>query len=83
MECDTKINEIATQYAAMVDVPKAKLLRSGKYNAKKNRIGFDVEKAAYELWGVNVMRMPGMSRESLMRLLGEPGTDFTYGVRVG
>ena len=77
MECDSKINEIATRYAAMVDVPKVQLLRSEKRNAKKNLIGFDVEKAAYELWGVNVMRIPGMSRGSLMRLLGELGADFT------
>lgn len=77
MECDTKINEIATRYAAMVDAPKVQLLRSEKRNAKKNLIGFDVEKSAYELWGVNVMRIPGMSRGSLMRLLGELGADFT------
>lgn len=77
MECDTKINEIATRYAAMVDAPKVQLLRSEKRNTKKNLIGFDVEKAAYELWGVNVMRIPGMSRGSLMRLLGELGADFT------
>ena len=77
MECDTQINEIATRYAAMVDAPKVQLLRSEKRNAKKNLIGFDVEKAAYELWGVNVMRIPGMSRGSLMRLLGELGADFT------
>ena len=76
-ECDSKINEIATQYAAAVDAPKAELLRSKKYNVKKNQIGFDVEKAAFELWGVNVMRMPGMSRSSLLRLLGELGADFT------
>lgn len=76
-ECDSKINEIATQYAAAVDAPKAELLRSEKYNVKKNQIGFDVEKAAFELWGVNVMRMPGMSRSSLLRLLGELGADFT------
>lgn len=77
MECDTKINEIATRYAAMVDAPKVQLLRSEKRNTKKNLIGFDVEKVAYELWGVNVMRIPGMSRGSLMRLLGELGADFT------
>ena len=77
MECDSKINEIATRYAAMVDAPKVQLLRSEKRNAKKNLIGFDVEKTAYELWGVNVMRIPGMSRGSLMRLLGELGADFT------
>ena len=75
-ECDSKISEIATKYAALVDAPKADLLRSNKYN-KKNPIGFDVEKSAYELWGVNAMRIPGMSRALLLRLLGELGHDFT------
>src|SRR5574344_2331960 len=55
-ECDSKINKIAIQYTAMVDTPKAELLRSKKYNAKKNLIGFDIEKTAFDLWGVNVMR---------------------------
>ncbi len=76
-ECESEINAIAERYTAMVDAPKAELLRSAKYNAKKNRINFDVEKYAFELWGVNVMRMPGMSRASLLRLLGELGQDFT------
>ena len=65
------------QYSATVDAPKTELLRSGKYNAKKNRIGFDVEKVAFELWGVNVMRIPGMSRGALLRLVGELGAGFT------
>ena len=76
-ECDAKINEIAMQYSATIDAPKTELLRSGKYNAKKNRIGFDVEKVAFELWRVNVMRIPGMSRGALLRLVGELGADFT------
>ena len=49
MECDVKINEIATQYTATLDAPKAEMLRSEKYNAKKNRIGFDIEKTAFEM----------------------------------
>ena len=76
-ECDAKINEIATRYTAIVDAPKAELLRSEKYNAKKIQIGFDVEMTAFELWGVNAMRIPGMSRGALLRLLGELGADFT------
>lgn len=76
-ECDSKINKIAIQYTAMVDTPKAELLRSKKYNAKKNLIGFDIEKTAFDLWGVNVMRVPGMSRGALLRLFGELGQDFT------
>lgn len=77
MECDVKINEIATQYTATLDAPKAEMLRSEKYNAKKNRIGFDIEKTAFELWGINAMRIPGMSRGAILRLVGELGADFT------
>lgn len=51
-ECDSKINKIATQYTAMVDTPKAELLRSKKYNAQRNLIGFDIEKTAFDLWGL-------------------------------
>lgn len=61
-ECDSKIDEITTRYTAVMDKPKAELLRSKKYNAKKNQIEFDIEKTAFDLWGVNVMLMPGMSR---------------------
>lgn len=75
-ECDTKISEIANKYSAIVDVPKAELLRSEKQNAKKNSIGFDIEKVAFDLWAVNVIRIPGMSRSSLLRLVGELGCNF-------
>ena len=76
-ECDKKIEEIANQYTATIDTPRAEILRSEKRDTKKNRIDFDIEKTAHDLWGVNVMRMPGMSRASLLRLVGELGSDFT------
>lgn len=76
-ECDSKIDEIARLYAAKVDVPKAQLLRCKKRIMKKNQIAFDVEQAAFELWGVNTMRIPGMSKASVLRLMGELGHDFT------
>lgn len=77
VECDAKIQEIAMSYTATVDKPKAELLRSEKRDIKKNRIHMDIEQVAHDLWGVNVMRMPGMSRASLLRLVGELGSDFT------
>lgn len=76
-KCDVKISEIATRYTAIVDSTGAELLRSQKYNTRKNRIGFDIEEVAFRLWGVNVMRLPGMSGGSLLRLLGELGQNFT------
>ena len=76
-KCDEKIAKLSLKYAATIDAPKTELLRSEKYNAKKNQIGFDVESAAFNFWSVNVMRVPGMSRASLLRLMGELGADFT------
>jgi hypothetical protein len=74
---DEKIAKLSLKYAATIDALKTELLRSEKYNAKKNRIGFDVERAAFNLWGVNVMRVAGMSRASLLRLMGELRAHFT------
>ena len=54
-ECESEINKIAERYTAMVDAPKAELLRSAKYNAKKNQIGFDVEKYAFEVSWANLV----------------------------
>lgn len=76
-DCDLKIQEIADRYTATIDTQYAEILRSEKPNPKKNQIGFDIEKTAHDLWGVNAMRIPGMSRASLLRLVGELGSDFT------
>ena len=42
-----------------------------------NEVSFDIEQHAYGLWGVNVMRMPAMSKNSLLRLVAELGAEFT------
>jgi transposase len=76
-ECDAKINELFAKYTAKIEAPKTEIIRSKKQNIKKNRIDFDVEKTAFDLWGVNAMLIPGMSRASLLRLAGELGSDFT------
>ena len=76
-KCDEKIAKLSLKYTATIDAPKIELLRSDKYNAKKNQIGFDVESAAFNFWSVNVMRVPGMSRASLLRLMGELRAHFT------
>ena len=75
-ECDAKISEIADKYARMADKPEKECCRSDKRIARKNRVEFDIEKKAFELWGVNAMRIPGMSSTSLLRLVGELGKDF-------
>jgi hypothetical protein len=51
-----------------------------KRNITKDRefkdVGFDIEQYAYKLWGENVMCIPGMSKNALLRLVSELGADF-------
>lgn len=75
-ETEEKIEELVTKYAAKVDTKGAELMRSKKQKQLHNEVSFDIERLAYELWGVNVMRMPGMSKNSLLRLVSELGPDF-------
>ena len=42
-----------------------------------NEVNFDIEQYAYDLWGVNAMMIPAMSKNSLLRLVAELGGDFT------
>lgn len=75
-ECDQKINELIDRYTTLAETPDGELVRSGKRVGKKNKVDFDIEKYAFNIWGVNVMRMPGMSTTSLLKLVAELGADF-------
>lgn len=75
-ECDAKIEEQARLYTATIDAPKTELIRTTKPRSKKNEVHFDIEKIGFEMWGVNVMRIPGMSGGGVLRLVGELGADF-------
>ena len=74
--CDMKIQEIARQYAAHVDLDRHELKRSKKRIAKKNAVNFDIEMYAHALWGVNTMAIPGVGPGALLTLVGELGHDF-------
>ena len=78
-DCDQKIESIAKEYLSEIDAkePKKEWLRSQKKKAQKNAVTIDIEKYAYQLWGVNLMRIPGISDSALLRLTGELGHDFT------
>lgn len=43
---------------------------------QKNAVAFNLEHYGYSIWGVNAMRIPGMSSGSLLQLIGELGHDF-------
>lgn len=76
-EVEAKIEELIKQYTAQVDTEGAELIRSKKQKQLHNEVGFDIEQYAYDLWGVNAMMIPAMSKNSLLRLVAELGGDFT------
>lgn len=75
--CDKKIETILSQYTAQVDESGVEFARSHKPRQAKGNVGMDVERYAFSLWGVNAMRVPGISQNSLLKLVAELGADFT------
>lgn len=47
------------------------------YKKTRHTVGFDVERKAYEMWGVNVFEIPGISHLTALELMRELGHDFT------
>jgi transposase len=79
VETEKKVESLILKYKA--NLPKAtdrqaECIRCNKTEALKNKISIDIEQYAYELWGVNIMRIPGIKKGSLFRLVGELGHDF-------
>lgn len=64
--------EIKEEYDHNVDG----FVRSGKKVSKKHKIGFDVEAYAYQMFGVNIMRVPGISQGALLTMMTELGPGF-------
>ena len=76
-ECERKIEELFKECTSEIDGEKAEeLTRSNKQNGYHNDVSFDVEQYAYQLWGVNVMRLPGLNKNAVLRLASELGGDF-------
>ena len=76
--CDKKIESIAREYLAEIHAgePEKQWLRSNKKKSQKNAVTIDIEKYAFQMWGVNLMRIHGISDAILLRLTGELGHDF-------
>jgi len=79
VETEKKVETLILKYKA--DLPQEIIQqtdckRSNKVETAKNKISIDIEQYAYELWGVNIMRIPGIKKGSLFRLVGELGHDF-------
>lgn len=77
--CEKEIEKLVKEYTSSLkqEADGAKqLVRCEKRQAEKNKITMDIESYAFDLWGVNVMRIPGMSASSVLRLVAELGENF-------
>lgn len=77
--CDAEMKMFIDSYGieSTVNRPTASLSRSKKHVCKKNKINFDVEEYAYQMFGVNLMKIPGVSHATLLTLMSELGPRFT------
>lgn len=76
IECDRMIEQLLNSYTALIDTDMVNFKESKKPICKKNAVAFNLEHYGYAIWGVNAMRIPGMSSGSLLQLIGELGQDF-------
>lgn len=76
IECDRMIEQLLKSYTALIDTDMVNFKESKKPIYKKNAVAFNLEHYGYAIWGVNAMRIPGMSSGSLLQLIGELGQDF-------
>ncbi len=74
--CNSMIEKYLIEYAAKIDTEGAEFVRVKKNTAAKNALTFDLEKYAFDIWGVNVRAIPGMNVGSMLQLVGELGYDF-------
>ena len=79
IQTEKKAEKIILKHKASLpkeNVHQTQCNRSNKAEASKNKVSIDIEQYAHEFWGVNIMRVPGISKGSAFRLLGELGHDF-------
>lgn len=78
-DCDAEMETFLNSYPmeSAVEVQARPLQRSNKQISKKNKISYDVEEYAYRMFGVNLMRIPGVSHGTLLTLISELGPGFT------
>lgn len=78
-ECDLQMHLFLDSYPieSPVDEAVKPLNRSKKQIRKKNKISFDIERYAYQIFGVNLMKIPGISNGTLLTLISELGPGFT------
>lgn len=78
--CDTEIEKFVKECTSVVkqgSTETKEIVRSGKRQSDRNKITMDIEGYAFDLWGVNIMNIPGMSAPTVLRLVAELGENFT------
>ena len=79
IETEKQVEALIQKYKASLPPHEIYLTecdRCNKPESAKNKISIDIEQYAFELWGVNLMKIPGIKKGSLFRLVGELGHDF-------
>lgn len=77
-ECDTQMEIFLDSYGFGIENPsKVEEVRSHKSVCKKNIINVDLEAYAFQMYGVNLMKIPGASKSTLLTLMSELGPGFT------
>ena len=80
-ECDAELEKLMENYRAEVakveDTSYSPAKKRRDYKKTRHTVGFDVERKAYEMWGVNVFEIPGISHLTALELMSELGHDFT------
>jgi transposase len=77
VECEKEMETLFEKYSSRLPSDNKDILRSKKQVQKKTKVAFDVENYGYRIFGVNLMRIPGINEGSLLKLSGELGHDFT------
>ena len=80
-ECDAELEKLMENYRAEVakveDTSYSPAKKRRDYKKTRHTVSFDVERKAYEMWGVNVFEIPGISHLTALELMSELGHDFT------
>lgn len=81
-ELDKKIEELLDAYIPLLqlekqDIGKGEFIRSKKKIDANNAPNFDMEKYSFEILGVNLTRIPGISSLSTLKIVSELGPNFT------
>jgi transposase len=75
-ECEKKIEEIISKYAAALGNDPERIAMVKKCKGRKNPLSFNIERYAYAIYGVNVMAIPGVNDSLILNSIGELGYDF-------